>query len=149
MFACFDLFNKFKFSMKNNKKPTRVQIIRVGGGQRRRGGGDDGRNECDVLKSGGEGGGGGWSGGHPGRRKRQPSSGETHAVEISRKERAELSTKPALITETCFDAHAPVGKRRGTTTAQSSSLFPPRSGAENLAVSNQLLLRQAHTCSGK
>lgn len=39
--------------MKNNKKPTRVQIIRVGGGQRRRGGGDDGRNECDVLKSGG------------------------------------------------------------------------------------------------
>lgn len=42
--------------MKNNKKPTRVQIIRVGGGQRRRRrGGDDGRNECDVLKSGGEG----------------------------------------------------------------------------------------------
>lgn len=54
MFACFDLFNKFKFSMKNKtKKMTKkkVQIIHVLVEKRRIGGRDGGVKRSDILDS--------------------------------------------------------------------------------------------------
>lgn len=54
MFACFDLFNKFKFSMKNKTKndQKKVQIIHVLVEEKRRiGGRDGGVKRSDILDS--------------------------------------------------------------------------------------------------